>query len=214
MRNDSDMPIPDRSELPDVHLDLGCGTAPRNPYRRKFLCGVDIRSPQNLNVHEYKSANLFLDPIPWPANYFGSVSAFDFIEHVPRVLPNLTGGGTRFPFIELLNEVWRVLGPDGLFYALTPCYPSKAAFQDPTHVNIITEETHNYFCGAAPVAAMYGFIGRFSVRRAQWVIPEHSQTAERPGWRREWQRSRKARSGRLSYFLWELQADKRAASTG
>ena len=214
MRNKRDKPASDQSELPDVRLDLGCGTAPRNPYCRKRLCGVDIRAPQNLAVQEYKSANLYLESVPWPDNTFGSVSAFDFIEHVPRVLQTPTGGGTRFPFVELLNEVWRVLAPNGLFYALTPCYPAKTAFQDPTHVNIITEGTHSYFCGAAPIAAMYGFIGRFSAIRAQWVIPEHSQTAERPGWRREWQRSRKARGERLSYFLWELQADKHAASTG
>ena len=27
--------------LPDIHLDLGCGKFPRNPYDRAKLCGVD-----------------------------------------------------------------------------------------------------------------------------------------------------------------------------
>lgn len=40
-----------------------------------------------------------------------------------------------------MNEVHRVLKPNGIFLHQTPAYPSTVAFRDPTHVNIITEET-------------------------------------------------------------------------
>jgi SAM-dependent methyltransferase len=142
---------------------------------------------------------------------FGSVSAFDFIEHMPRVLNGPMPNTTCFPFVRLMDEVWRVLAPGGLFYALTPCYPSREAFQDPTHVNIITEGTHSYFCGEQPLARMYGFNGRFGARRAQWVIPEHSQRALPLTWQQEWKRRRKEKSARLAYFLWELEAFKPTA---
>lgn len=156
--------------LPDRHLDLGCGKFPRNPYARGSLAGVDIRPLQASDTFDYRVANLSLQPIPWDDGSFGSVSAFDFIEHVPRVLAD-GAGGTRNPFIEVMNEVWRVLAPGGLFYALTPAYPYAAAFADPTHVNIITTTTHEYFCGASPMGRMYGFRGRFEARRVEWTHP-------------------------------------------
>lgn len=200
--------------VPDRHLDLGCGTSPRNPYRRGALCGTDIRPLNSCAMTEFKAANLFVDSIPWPDGYFQSVSAFDFIEHVPRVLPTRDGQGIRFPFVELMDEIWRVLAPEGRLFALTPCFPAAAAFQDPTHVNIITETTHAYFCGSEPLARMYGFGGRFEAVRAEWAIPELAQTAERLPWRLEWRRRRRARGRRLSYFLWELAAIKPQAQPG
>ena len=192
----------------DRHLDLGCGTTPRNPYGKRALYGVDLRRLESSAQFEFAAANLAFEPIPFASGMFGSVSAFDFIEHMPRVLNGSEPHTTCFPFVRLMDEVWRVLAPGGLFYALTPCYPSREAFQDPTHVNIITEGTHLYFCGEQPIAAMYGFSGRFEVRRAHWVIPEHSQMAAPPTWRQEWTRQRKAKRGRLAYFLWELEAHK------
>ncbi|MBS0463703.1 MAG: methyltransferase domain-containing protein [Proteobacteria bacterium] len=155
--------------LPDCHLDLGCGEHPRNPYRRARLAGVDIRALAATPAFDYRVANLVLQPIPWADGSFGSVSAFDFLEHVPRILMTPDGRDTVFPFVRLMDEIWRVLAPGGLFYALTPAYPHPEAFVDPTHVNIIAEGTHDYFCGDAPRAAMYGFAGRFEPLRTDWV---------------------------------------------
>lgn len=160
--------------LPDRHLDLGCGKRPRNPYRRSELCGTDVRalSPgEDFDglAFDYRTANLVLEPIPWPDDSFGSVSAFDFIEHVPRLIVAPDGRQTLFPFVRLMDEVWRVLAPGGRFYALTPAYPAPEAFQDPTHVNIITERTHEYFCGERPLGRIYGFGGHFRALRAEWA---------------------------------------------
>lgn len=156
------------ADMHDRHLDLGCGQVPRNPYRRSALCGLDIQ-PITIAGVDYRTANLALEPIPFPDDHFSSISAFDFIEHVPRVLPTADGSATRFPFIELMDEIWRVLAPDGLFYAITPAFPDPDAFVDPTHVNIITDQTHEYFCGESPKARMYGFSGAFEPLRVLWV---------------------------------------------
>jgi SAM-dependent methyltransferase len=210
----TDSPAPAHSRIADRHLDLGCGTIPRNPYGRSALFGVDIRrlegtaTATDSAAFEFAAANLSFEPIPFADAHFASVSAFDFIEHIPRVLNGTASNTTVFPFIRLMDEVWRVLAPGGLFYALTPCYPGPEAFADPTHVNVITERTHEYFCGEQPLARMYGFDGRFTARRAQWVIPEHSRTVAPRSWRREWDRKRRARAGKLVYFLWELEAVK------
>lgn len=207
--------------LPDRHLDLGCGDAPRNPYDRAQLCGIDIRAPERTVTHEHRTANLVVDPIPYADASFGSVSAYDFIEHVPRIFPD-GQGGTRFPFVELMNEIWRVLAHDGRLYALTPAFPHTDAFVDPTHVNIITDDSHHYFCGPAPDGRMYGFHGHFEIERvvrtergaAYSALPGAPQNhgarklAARAlrRWMR-WLRGR-AHTPRAPYLLWELRAVK------
>lgn len=193
------------------HLDLGCGPVPRNPYGRDELYGVDLGAAVDPSGR-MRRANLALQPIPWPDDSFESVSAYDFFEHVPRVLPTPDGLGTRFPFVELMNEIWRVLKPGGMLYACTPVYPSKAAFQDPTHVNIMTVDTHSYFARPERMAAAYGFKGDFAARRVQLTRPEPKRAFIPPpqGW---WQRLRLAqriRRGAAGHLIWELEALKPA----
>ena len=162
------------------HLDLGCGPVPRNPYQQDELFGVDIAPTKNSSQITIRQANLTLQPIPFPDHHFDSLSAFDFLEHVPRVLPTTDGSSTRFPFIELMNEIHRVLRPGGILYALTPCYPAYEAFQDPTHVNIMTEKTHLYFTGENPLGRMYGFSGQFESRKVEWVVHKDALTPQVP----------------------------------
>jgi len=62
-----------------------------------------------------------------------------------------------------MNEVWRTLKKDGIFFSHTPVYPLRTAFGDPTHVNFITEETFLYFDDQKNLASIYGFTGAFKV---------------------------------------------------
>lgn len=209
----------------DRHLDLGCGKRPRNPYGRSELHGIDVRPAPDGVDFQHRVANLTLEPIPYGDESFGSVSAYDFIEHIPRILPAPDGHGTVFPFIRLMNEIWRVLVPGGRLYALTPAFPHAEAFTDPTHVNIITEGTHEYFCGDAPLGRMYGFNGHFRLLRCEWVdiayhysalegSPENRRPyslAKRFSRRlRTWSRRLRGKRdrGRAPYLLWEWEAVK------
>jgi len=192
------------------HLDLGCGTVPRNPYIKTELFGVDSRALPPVPGVTVKCANLSLEPIPFADDYFGSVSAFDFLEHVPRVLVSVDGTTTFFPFVRLMSDIWRVLAPGGRFYALTPAYPSEAAFQDPTHVNFITGGTHEYFCGATPAGRMYGFEGHYRALRAELVVHKDARIAGELTFRQKLRRVKYSLQGRLSHFLWELEALKDA----
>jgi SAM-dependent methyltransferase len=189
-------------------LDIGCNNRPRNPYGYEHLYGIDL-APQNIEGVTYLTANLALEPIPYDSNYFDCVTAFDFIEHIPRQVLSLDTGKTRLPFIALMNEIWRVLKPNGTFYAVTPVYPSPAAFQDPTHVNFITKEPHDYFCGESPLANMYGFTGRFKKLRVESVVFKTTLTAEKTRAKSLYNLEKRIiNPRRLSHLLWELAAEK------
>ncbi|WP_103707169.1 methyltransferase domain-containing protein [Paraburkholderia eburnea] len=189
------------------HLDLGCGMKPRNPYGFTGLAGIDVHGGfLEESPFEYRKANLALESIPFEADSFDSVSAFDFIEHVPRQLA--VDGQIRLPFVELMNEVHRVLKPGGKFYAMTPAFPSPKALVDPTHVNIITEETHEYFCGAAAYGRNYGFRGNFKPLRVEWVAEKNAHIAGRSFRKSVRNLHRRFFKGGLSHLLWELEAVK------
>lgn len=144
-------------------LDLGCGLAPKNPFNADEVFGIDVRDDLEANI---KRADLVIEPIPFEDDLFEYVTAHDFLEHVPRVVyvPH-----RRNAFIELMNEVYRVLKTGGLFLSLTPAYPHPEAFQDPTHVNIITDKTFiAYFDNVNRWAAGYGFNGAFHIRLQEW----------------------------------------------
>jgi len=144
-------------------LDLGCGLKPRNPFNADELFGIDIRPNENQNI---KVADLAIEAIPFPDDHFDYVSAYDFIEHIPRVIYN---PNRRFSFIELMNEIYRVLKMGGTFASFTPAFPKEAAFVDPTHVNIITANTFPlYFDNKNRWGKDYGFIGSFEIVDQKW----------------------------------------------
>lgn len=191
------------------HLDLGCGVAPRNPFQCKELFGCDIREATDSLAElgfEYKQANLIQEAIPYEDHYFNFVSGFDFIEHIPRQFVDARGTLIN-PFVNLMSEVHRVLVPGGRFVAITPAFPRPEAFQDPTHVNIITEKTHEYFSGEQPYAAIYGFKGRFEVVSVYWSAPKNAHNLLEPKWRKSIRNfeHRFFKNG-LSHILWDLKA--------
>tara|TARA_E500000178_G_C17038933_1_gene765398 strand:- start:23416 stop:24000 length:585 start_codon:yes stop_codon:yes gene_type:complete len=185
------------------HIDLGCGNNPRNPYNKSELYGVDISLTDD-TFGRFKSANLFIDNIPFESNYFDSLSAYDFIEHVPRVIETANSSNTRFCFVELMSEIWRVLKPDGVFFASTPVFPNPQVFVDPTHVNFITEKTHLYFCGDCPPARIYGFKGKFIQKNVvKWKPRDNSPFLEQ-SFPIRFKRVRDFLKRRRSHLAWEL----------
>ncbi len=152
-------------------LDLGSGPSPKNPFNADEVFGVDFDMRPDLSSN-IRRADLVVEPIPYDNDSFEYVTAFDFIEHIPRVLYM---PARRNPFVELMNEIYRVLKTGGVFLSLTPGYPHGSAFIDPTHVNIITEGTFPLYFGdshfQSPWAAIYGFKGAFSVINEEWHGP-------------------------------------------
>lgn len=148
----------------DLAVDLGCGKSPNNAFLAKRAIGLDLVADRATQV---LAVDLSAERIPLPDASADIVTAFDFLEHIPRW--ERRNGRVVFPFVELMSEIHRVLKPGGFFYSSTPCYPAKDAFQDPTHVNIISDNTLKfYFCGDA-WAKNSGFIGSFELVKQKWL---------------------------------------------
>jgi ubiquinone/menaquinone biosynthesis C-methylase UbiE len=144
-------------------LDIGCGARPKNTFNADEVFGIDVREDLAANIYR---ADLVIDAIPFGDGTFDFVTAHDFLEHVPRVVyvPQ-----RRNAFVEVMNEIWRVLKDGGQLLSFTPAYPNAAAFRDPTHVNIITEETFPlYFDDTRRWATAYGFRGAFKIVGQEW----------------------------------------------
>jgi SAM-dependent methyltransferase len=201
---------PDFGGSSGTTLDLGCGTNPRNPSRASRVIGVDVGDrPQTLPAEvEYVRCLSGFEALPLHSESVDVCTGYDFIEHVPRT--EYEDGVLRFPFIELMNETWRVLRPGGFFIALTPAFPASSAFVDPTHVNIITRGTIRYFEGAGgrSPARSYGFLGGFEIVANTWIPPSSSLwtcpsvgNPQSVDWRTELRRMRRMR---LWYEGWAL----------
>lgn len=190
------------------HLDLGCGTTPRNPYKRQALYGIDISPEVTGRSESIRYANLSIEKIPFEGDFFDSVSAYDFLEHIPRVLYSHETNSTTLPFIDLMNEIWRVLKNRGLFYAMTPAYPHVKAFSDPTHVNIITDKTHTYFTLPQCGARAYGFRGSFRALRVKWIRPKYEYEPQQLNFTQTIRKAVDLVKRRNSHILWEFEAVK------
>ena len=112
-------------------------------------------------------ADIAAGTLPFESREFDYVTAHDVLEHISRVA--MVRDTTRFPFIELMNEIFRVLKPGGIFFNIQPCYPAKEAFQDPTHVNIMSEDTMDYYFCESAWARIYGYEGSFEMIEDGWI---------------------------------------------
>jgi predicted SAM-dependent methyltransferase len=118
-----------------IKLDIACG-------RHKDLgwVGMDIQALKDVDiVHD-------LNLHPWPVES-GSVEAakaWHIVEHIPPVA--VTEKGTRRPFIEFMDECWRVLQTGARIDIETPHGASDSFLHDPTHCNPVDELTFEHFC--------------------------------------------------------------------
>ena len=110
-----------------IQLDIGCGEN-----KNKGFVGMDYRPLDVVDilwdVEEF--------PWPLPDNSVTMATASHLLEHI-----NPHKGG----FIRFMDEVWRVLVPDGRFAIVVPHGYSSGYLQDPTHCNQMNEATWAYF---------------------------------------------------------------------
>lgn len=143
-----------------ARLDIGCGDA-----RQDGWIGMDVRKMPNVDiVHDFR-----MFPWPIPDNSISVAMASHVLEHVdphgadPRIAAlarllvskgvcteqditeNLGETEIFGTFMRFMDEVWRILEKDGQFMFVVPYAGSQGYWQDPTHVNPISEATIFYF---------------------------------------------------------------------
>lgn len=76
-----------------------------------------------------------LDDLPYPFEdeRFDEIHAYSVLEHCGRQ------GDYRY-FFGQWSEFWRILKPDGLFFATVPTRESPWAWGDPSHTRIVTPQ--------------------------------------------------------------------------
>ena len=173
--------LPVRYHHDSTHLDLGGGHNPKNPFGASRLIVLDLDSkeldlnsfwdPRARNCDLVQMTGDFTKGLEFQDQSLDSISAFDVLEHVPRFERSKTGE-VVFPFVDLMSEIYRCLKPGGLFIAVTPAFPSREAFRDPTHINFIAHNTAQVFGVEAAnedFRPMYGFRGKFFIEHNEWL---------------------------------------------
>jgi predicted SAM-dependent methyltransferase len=112
-------------------------TAKPQPLRVDLACGQHVREGfQGADIWPGEGVEWVLDlendPWPWADNSVDELHASHYIEHVRDLL-------------KFMDNAWRVLKDEGSFTIISPYYTSIRAWQDPTHVRAISENTWPYF---------------------------------------------------------------------
>lgn len=114
-------------EMSGIKLDIGCGKQ-----KQSGFVGIDYRDWGDVDiVHDIEKT-----PWPLPDNCAITAVASHVLEHI-----NPHNG----VFIDVMNEIWRIVRPEGQFAFVVPYAGSMGYWQDPTHCNGITEATLLYF---------------------------------------------------------------------
>ena len=104
-------------------LNIGCGKW----NRESDEIGIDIEADCKPTVRGDAQA------LPFKSETFEKVSAIHVLEHVPNI-------------IKTVEEVWRVLKPNGKFLVRVPLFPTLGSICDPTHVRYFVDDSLWYFC--------------------------------------------------------------------
>jgi len=139
-----------------IKLDICCGASKQGPdwvgLDLQAFPGVDII--WDVNVH----------PWPLPDECVTTAICSHILEHIPKVALDYSRptNPTRFPLLEFMDEVWRVMKPDGHLAIAVPHGASESFIQDPTHTAQINEIMFYYFdplfkAGDAPPGYLYQY---------------------------------------------------------
>ena len=138
-----------------IKIDLGSAFNKGEGY-----IGVDIKRAKGVDiVHDCNNG------LPFSDNYADEIRAYDFLEHIQDS-------------IMLMNEIWRVLKPDGVLNFNVPdASRGQGAFQDPTHRSFWVKKsflyyTNNYY------RELYNIKAKFNIKELEEVSDTHPYWGE------------------------------------
>lgn len=122
-------------EKSGVRLDIGCGEN-----RQANWIGMDVRALPTVDI-VWDAQDI---PYPIPDSICFQILLSHLWEHIePKYR------------IQLMNELWRIMQPDGQLIISAPYYLSFGATQDPTHYTCPNEWTFLYFTPESPLYKIY-----------------------------------------------------------
>lgn len=148
----------------DFHVDLGCGRL------KKGRIGIDRFPDPGVNVV------MDLDPVdrrpvlPFDDSTIESIISHHCLEHV------------GYSFIPLVDEVYRVLKPGGLFRAIVPLFPSRPAVEDADHKRYFMTDTWKAFCGDPENHWHEGFATPYTAARFRMLDETWTPLADGDVW--------------------------------
>ena len=136
-------------------LDIGCGklkTEGAIGLDRVKLNGVDI-------ICDLEK------PLPFDDNSFDEINAYHVMEHIVNYIP-------------LIEEIHRILKPDGILKIRVPYYISPNAVENPTHVRFFGYQSFRNFC--EDTRENYYSNARFSIEKAKfnWMTANRSRLSK------------------------------------
>jgi SAM-dependent methyltransferase len=118
-----------------IRLDIGC-----SDHKQPHWIGMDIRNLPGVDV--VHDAQKF--PYPFEDNCCFQILLSHLWEHIePKYR------------VDMMNELWRIMKPEGQLLISVPYYLSIGACQDPTHYTCPNEATFTYFDPAYPLWQIY-----------------------------------------------------------
>lgn len=113
------------SKKSQLYLDAGCGGN-----KQRGCIGMDKRKLPGVDVvHDIEEL-----PWPFPSNTFDRIIMSHVMEHIkPWIV------------MDLMNDIWRVMKPEGQIFLVMPYAGSFGHYMDPTHIKPWNEATPQYF---------------------------------------------------------------------
>lgn len=121
-----------------IRLDIGGGNSPQPGF-----INIDILPLPKVDI----VWDIETTPWPLPDECVSMAMASHVLEHI---------NPAKGIFINVMNEIWRVMKPGGQFAFVVPYAESFGMYQDPTHCNFINEATMAYFDPLHP-SGFYNF---------------------------------------------------------
>lgn len=117
-----------------IKLDLACGDN-----KKEGFIGVDMVETSSVDIIH----NLNIYPWPFEDNSVDEIYCSHYIEHIPHNIGNLKD--KRDGLIQFMDEVYRILKPNGKINLIAPYYKSQRAFGDPTHCRYVGDLSFPYY---------------------------------------------------------------------
>jgi len=133
-----------------MKINLGCGNRKKEGY-----LNVDI----NPDVKPDLVCNVFALPLPFPSGTVDEIHARHVIEHLPQEM-----------FMPWMEEIWRILKPNGLFEIIAPHASSMYGYGNPFHYWCPILNIFSYFEAQPPATGERYTKVRFTVVKQQLVF--------------------------------------------